>query len=262
MILYQTDNSKGVSNNDIRLYHDFSYVPHFHRDIELIYMVNGNLNVTVEGETFVAKEGQMAIIFSNQIHSYESIEKNNVIVHVFSGDYVPVFVKLAEDKEVSSPVFDCDEDVKRFYLEYCIEKKQRAPLAMKAVLYAICNEFCEKSKFVPARKNHSEPIHQMLWYIAQRYKDEITLEQLAQELGYEKHYLSRLFSTAIKINIRRYINLYRVDHAKQCLLNTTDSIARIAMESGFQSIRNFNRVFTATTGVTPAEYRKQALESR
>lgn len=261
MIWYQTDNSTGVSNNDIQVYHDFSYVPHFHRDFELIYVIEGELIVNVEGQAFVAKDNQMAIILSNKIHSYDSIGNTNVVVHVFSRDNVPGFAKIVDGKAASIPVFDCDDDVKRFYIEYCIHKKQRTPLAIKAVLYAVCNEFCEKCSFKPERYKHNEPIHQMLQYISERYSEEISLEQMAQELGYEKHYLSRVFSTTVKMNIRRYINLYRVDYAKERLVNTSDSISRIAMESGFQSIRNFNRVFSANTGLTPVEYRKRILKT-
>ncbi|MBQ8287156.1 MAG: helix-turn-helix transcriptional regulator [Clostridia bacterium] len=260
MILYQTDNSRAGTNNDIRMYFDFAFAPHFHRDIELIYMVQGDLKITVQGNTFIAKAGQMALILSNLIHSYESIGETRVIVHVFSQDHIPGFAKLVADKDVLTPVFDCDDEVKEFYLDYCIQKKKRTTLAMKAVLYAVCNEFYERSTFLPAQKDNTELIHKMLSYIAEHYREEISLEIMAQDLGYEMHYLSRVFSANVKINIRRYINLYRVDNAKERLINSEDSIARIALESGFQSIRNFNRVFSAGTGMTPAEYRKQFHE--
>ena len=85
---------------------------------------------------------------------------------------------------------------------------------------------------------------------------------MAQELGYEMHYLSRVFSANVKINLRRYINLYRVDAAKERLINSENGIAQIALESGFQSIRNFNRVFSASTGMTPVEYRKRSHEKK
>ncbi|MBQ8383127.1 MAG: helix-turn-helix transcriptional regulator [Clostridia bacterium] len=262
MILYQTDNSREGTNNDIRMYFDFAYAPHFHRDFELIYMVQGDLKITVQGKTFVAGEGQMALILSNLIHSYESVGETRVIVHVFSKDHIPGFAKLVADKDVLTPVFDCDGQVKDFYLGYCIQKKKRTTLAMKAVLYAVCNEFYEKSTLLPAKKDNTELIHRMLSYITEHYQEEISLEKMAQELGYEMHYLSRVFSANVKINLRRYINLYRVDAAKERLINSENGIAQIALESGFQSIRNFNRVFSASTGMTPVEYRKRSHEKK
>ncbi|MBE6608332.1 MAG: AraC family transcriptional regulator [Ruminococcaceae bacterium] len=260
MILYQTDNSGGITNNDIRIYSDFSYVIHFHRDIELVYVEEGTLKLNIESKEYNLNGGQMAIILSNMIHSYESIGHTRVIVHVFSQDNVPLFAKLIYGKTTVCPVFDCDENVRNFYTEYCIKKEKRSPLALKAALYAVCSDFYEKSEFVSSKKEGSELIHKMLGYISERYTEEISLVNMAQELGYEPHYLSRVFSMNVKINIRKYINLYRIDNAKERLINTRDSIALIALESGFQSIRNFNRVFLAYTGTTPADYRKNTLE--
>lgn len=256
MIWYQTDNSSGVDHNDIRVYEDFTYATHFHRDFEVIYVEEGEVEITLEGKIYIAKAGQMALILSNLIHSFDSPHGSRAIVHVFSQDHVPAFAKLVADKDVCTPVFDCDESVRDFYLGYCIGREKRPKLAMKAALYAVCSDFYEKSAFVPARSENSKLVHRMLSYISERYKEEITLEKMAQELGYEMHYLSRVFSTNVKINIRSYINLYRIDHARERLINTEDSVALIALESGFQSIRNFNRVFSASVGMTPADYRK------
>ena len=255
MIWYQTDNSCGVNHNDIRLYEDFFYVPHLHRDYELIYVENGDLNITVEGELYHAHEGQMALILSNLIHSFESPMSNRVFVHVFSADNVPAFSKLCADKGVISPVFDCDPAVRDFYLSYCIKVQKRSSLALKAALYAVCNEYCEKCYFIPAKKENTGLLHMMLSYVAEHYSEEITLERMAQALGYEPHYLSRVFSGGIKMNLRAYINLYRLDSARERLIGSEESVARIALESGFQSIRNFNRVFAAGIGMTPMEYR-------
>lgn len=262
MIWYQTDNSQGIDHNDIRVYEDFSYVTHFHRDFELIYVEKGEVEITVEGKIYPAKEGQMALILSNLIHSYESPKGSRAIVHVFSQDNVPAFAKLVADKDVCTPVFDCDGSARDFYLSYCIEKEKRSKLAMKSALYAVCGEFCEKSVFIPARSGNTKPVHRMLSYISEHYKEEISLKKMAQELGYEMHYLSRVFSTNVKINIRSYINLYRIDSARERLIGSEDSIAQIALESGFQSIRNFNRVFSATMGRKPIDYRNhfQAAE--
>ncbi len=259
VILYQTDNSGGITNNDIRIYNDFRHVLHFHRDIELVYVEVGSIILTVEGKEYTVKCGQMAVVLSNLIHSYESLGQTRVIVHVFSQDNVPLFAKLISDKNVVCPVFYCDETVRDFYVGYCIKKEKRSALAIKASLYAVCNDFYEKSEFVSSKKEGSDLIHKMLGYISERYREEISLAKMAQELGYEAHYLSRVFSINVKTNIRKYINLYRIDNAKERLINTEDSIASIALESGFQSIRNFNRVFLSYTGMTPADYRKSIV---
>ena len=260
MIWYQTQNSGNTNNNDIVIYTDFQHVPHFHRDFELICVEKGEIDITVEDQVYRAREGQMALVLSNLIHAFTSHAPNRIIIHVFSQDNVPAFAKQVADRTVRTPVFDCDPDVRDFYVRYCIEKGNRSRFALKGALYAICGEFIDKCEFLapgaPRSGGNTQLLHQMLSYISEHYQEEISLEKMAQDLGYEMHYLSRVFSTNIKMNIRGYINLYRVDSARERLIGSQDSIAQIAMESGFQSIRSFNRVFSANTGMTPMDYRK------
>ncbi len=256
MILYQKENSSSLLNNDIKIYRNFSYIPHFHKDIEFVYVNKGELIIKCYDKEFLAKEGQTALILSNVIHSYECIGENEVTVHVFSLDNVPSFAKLISERDVLTPIFDCDPSVCDFYLNYCIKKKKRSKMALKSVLYAICNDFYEKSEFISAQKENDELLHKILSYISENYREEITLADMAQSLGYDMHYISRVFGKNTNTNIRKHINLYRIDFAKERLINTAAPISQIALESGFQSIRNFNRVFLSYTGITPADYRK------
>jgi transcriptional regulator GlxA family with amidase domain len=54
------------------------------------------------------------------------------------------------------------------------------------------------------------------------------------------------------MHFSRYVNLFRVDAATELLQHTDLPITEIALQSGFQSIRNFNRVFLEITGKTPS----------
>lgn len=255
MNVYQISNSTGHTNNDIHIYHNTHHVTHFHRDIELIYVQEGTLRITVEGRTCTATAEKMALVLSNQLHAMECSGDTSYLVHVFSQDNVPAFAKLITDKRPASALFDCSPSVRDFYLTYCIAQGHRSSLALKSGLYAICNEFYENSTWMPFSQTVPDLLHQMLSHIASHYAEEITLEKMARELGYEMHYLSRVFSRGVHMNLRQYIHLYRIDHAKERLLHSADPISDIALECGFQSIRNFNRIFLECTGMTPKEYR-------
>ena len=257
MILYQLDNSSNEKNNDIRIYDDLYYVPHLHRDFEFVYVIEGSVNATVEGVKYAINAGQILMVLSNQIHSYTAEHKNRAVVHVFSADNVPSFSRTVAGKYCVSPVFDCDPDAAVFYLKCCIEKNNRTPLSYKAYLYAICDQFLQNCSLSDGKESGQEILHRMLSYISENYKEDITLEKLSAELGYESHYLSRVFGRSVGMNLRQYINQYRVDHAKYLIVDTDESITDIALSCGFQSIRNFNRVFCRLTGMTPQELRKK-----
>lgn len=63
-------------------------------------------------------------------------------------------------------------------------------------------------------------------------------------------------------NFNAFLNHYRIDDAKTALSDMAQRevpVLTIAMDAGFQSIGPFNRAFKAETGMTPSEFRREAL---
>lgn len=88
---------------------------------------------------------------------------------------------------------------------------------------------------------------------------ELNLVKLADMLSLSPHQLSYLINTGFEENFFSYINNYRVDKAKELLLNTAKNnltILGIAFESGFNSKTSFNTTFKKITGQTPSEYKR------
>lgn len=92
-------------------------------------------------------------------------------------------------------------------------------------------------------------------YVAKNFREKITLEQMAFELGVSKYVLSRLFSKTFHSNFAGYVNGTRLNYATSMLDGTNETIMNICYECGFESQRTFNRVFKERFGVTPREYR-------
>ena len=256
MILYQQDNSRAGENNDIRIFDNFNFMTHMHRDLELLYVLEGDIHLTVEDKAYCVSEGEMALVFSNQIHAYATMHHSKVLIHVFSPDNVRSFIRKLNGKVGKHPVFVCDKSIRDFYYHCLIECNYRSSLAIKSYLYIICDRYLDSVELTEEHKRSDDILHQMLHYIADHFREDITLEKLSESLGYEAHYLSRVFSENTKINFRRYINQYRIDYAKYLLLESEDSVTHIALACGFGSIRSFNRVFAESEGMTPKEYRK------
>jgi AraC-like DNA-binding protein len=63
-------------------------------------------------------------------------------------------------------------------------------------------------------------------------------------------------------NFNAFLNRYRIEDAKAALSDIAQRevpVLTIAMDAGFQSIGPFNRAFKAETGMTPSEFRREAL---
>ncbi len=98
------------------------------------------------------------------------------------------------------------------------------------------------------------------------YREEgLSIGALADRLGLPEHKLRRLINQQLGWrNFNQYLNAYRLADAKAALADPLQAevpVLTIAMDAGFQSLGPFNRAFKADTGVTPSEYRRQALAS-
>lgn len=91
--------------------------------------------------------------------------------------------------------------------------------------------------------------------------NELTLQKLATELGLTSHYLSQIINEQFQKNFFEYINLYRIEYAKQQLSQNKTNILQLALSSGFNSKSAFYTAFKKYTGFSPTEFRTKNKDS-
>ena len=93
--------------------------------------------------------------------------------------------------------------------------------------------------------------------VQEQYSDPtLSLASVAEALGIHPNYLSKLFKTSINLNFIDYLRSYRVQRSRE-LLERGLSVNAVAEQTGFSSPQSFIRVFKASVGCTPGQYRKQ-----
>jgi len=256
MILYQKGNSVKPYNYDAMEYTNFSYISHLHRDFELIYVIEGELSVTVEDKTTLLRQGGFALILPNQIHSFESPCSNRVFVCVFAADFVREFSRTVGDQRWDENCFYISEEERQFLIGKILSEEPPARMELCAYLQWICAVYYrimmqKKVPELPAFRVDTL-LHRMLEYISQHYTENITLREMAREFGYEEHYLSRCFHNFFQVNFKQFVNEYRIRLACHLLEEKQErSMTEIAFQSGFGSVRNFNRAYRSIMGVEP-----------
>ncbi len=93
-------------------------------------------------------------------------------------------------------------------------------------------------------------------YIAEHYKEDITIDKLSEISHLSKSYFMNRFKQYFGIGAMEYIIQLRIKFACEALQNTNKAITQISSECGFNNLSNFNRQFKKTVGCTPMEYRK------
>lgn len=228
----------------------YSFPQHFHRAFELLTVKTGHLNVTVDGRTMTVGPHSAALIFPNQLHSFESTEPNRFAISIFAPEMVADFSTLHRGQvPTDNRLIDGD------FTEYL---KLDSQLAQKSWLYQVLAQF-----ETPARKYQKRtPSHQqqllykMIDFIEQHYEGDCSLHQAAKALGYDYAYLSRTFSALLGTSYTAYLQDYRLTKATQLLDETSLPISQIATRAGFGSLHAFNETFHRYLETTPTEYRQ------
>ena len=265
MLRHQIHNTTGNVYNAF-LYKKTFYEPHFHKSFELIFLQKGEMDATVDQKRYHLHAGECLLIPSFVNHSLDVKEGNDCIVIVFSPRYVESAAALFRNNEPADYRVRLDEATAQFFLRslaaepkesgiegaYALQKPSL--LCIKASLYAVFDAFLTQN---PMQKKTRDSVlaEQLIEYLESNYQSDFTLTDLAQHLGYSYDYLSRVFNQTFRMNFKTIVNQYRCEQAMHLLCTTQATLADIATESGFQSIRSFNRVFLDTVGITPSDFR-------
>ncbi len=101
-------------------------------------------------------------------------------------------------------------------------------------------------------------IEEVCDFIKEHYTEELTREDLAGAIGLNPDTFSRLFNQHTGKTLNEYIHGFRIIEAVRRLIETDETVTRISLDVGFDSIRTFNRVFKKFTSMSPVEYRENS----
>jgi two-component system, response regulator YesN len=105
-------------------------------------------------------------------------------------------------------------------------------------------------------QTYSYIISKSMDFIKQNYHNNITLEDVANNVEISKSYLSLLFKQETGINFTTFLTNYRIEMAKKLLISSNDKIYEIAGKVGFENPYYFSKVFRGITGMTCKDFKK------
>ena len=118
----------------------------------------------------------------------------------------------------------------------------------------------QKSDNTPIVKNAK--LRDAVLYIESRFDESITLPDIAKAAGMNHTTLTALMKEELGLTAIEYLMKYRITVAEKQLEFTSVPIKDIANMTGFKTVQHFSRVFKNHIGVTPAEFRKNAVQKR
>ena len=246
---------------------------HLHIHMEIYYVVRGKIEVTVESETQLLSKGDMTVIFPNRVHGRAVVRSEDTLVIVivaqpaFAGD----FRKLVLDFAPKTPFFssngitnDVENSVKKIF-EITNTNRSEPPeyrdTLLKSFMQIILSSLIPGMELIRHNRRDYDAIQRAVGFIMENFSEPISLEMVASHAGVTKNHLSSIFSGKMGMVFSDYLCKIRLGHACELLHGTDKSITEIAFESGFNTLRTFNRVFYSNYAITPSRFRRQEAVS-
>lgn len=117
----------------------------------------------------------------------------------------------------------------------------------------------EPTKATPRQAPPVRYVVAMLRFILEHLSDEISVRDVADAVGLHPNYALSLFSSVMRVPIRKFIVRMRLVRARALLFESKMSIANVAFQSGFNSSSQFYAQFRRAYGVTPLELRRRLI---
>lgn len=95
----------------------------------------------------------------------------------------------------------------------------------------------------------------LIEYLSLHFRQPLTLDDVAHDLGVSRYHLSRVFSQRLGSSFPDYLSFLRLNEAQELLSGTDRSVSDICLDCGFTSQRSFNRAFQKLFLTTPRQFR-------
>ncbi len=135
-----------------------------------------------------------------------------------------------------------------------------ADLAVKELLFRIMQvQNLNHTHSHYLEEHTSNPLAFVIAYIKQHLSDTISIEELSSKAYMSKSTFYRAFKRELGLSPIEFILQEKMMMAKKLLINSSEKIASISAETGFQDVNYFIRLFKKMEGVTPKQYRLNSL---
>ena len=245
---------------------------HWHAEYEMIRILYGTLEITLDEKSFPAHAGDTIFIHSGILHAglphncvYECLvfdlniflkhnpscrpyiqsitDRSAMVYHYFAAKKYP------QVREVIGNAFDA-----------LYHKLPGYELTMFGELYHFFGIVFSQHLYlsdVPQKNRDYKRIMQLkqvLEYMDMHYASHITLEQLAQSVSMSPKYFCRFFYEMTHRTPIDYLNYQRIEHACNDLITAGHSVTEAAYACGFNDLSYFIKMFKRYKGTTPKKY--------
>ena len=246
---------------------------HFAGQLEIIMAVNGREAV----ELFKEKECHFALLDIempgiNGLEAAEKIRQYNKqcsIIFITAFDEFNYAKKAIAVKALDYLLKPVDHEELIATIEEAIrlvrEQKLMSTESANATVDNAGNECVDSVKEKEHRLDNlriNAVAESIRYYIETHYMEDISLQDVATAMNYSDAYFCKLFKQCFDKSFVSYLTWFRIEKAKEMLGDILVNVKNISMDVGYRDSNYFAKVFKRLVGVTPSDYRLQALQKK
>lgn len=231
---------------------------HFHSQIELCIVDDGELDALVNNKRQRLKNGEVSIALSYEPHMFLPVVESSFTVLIIPPFLCKEFTENIRLLKITSPFIKNTAATKKIseYIEE-IKKSENDDITKIGYVYLILGLILKSVSFEEKHIfSDTDLSSKLLLYIHESFDKGLSLYSISEYFGYNPSYISHYFKSNFNIGIKRYINIVKLNNAITLLKEDKYSITYCALESGFNSLRTFYRAFKDEFSCSPQEYIK------
>lgn len=248
---------------------DSFIVNHWHRSIEIMYVIKGEKTQIVDGQKITAKQGDLILLNSGHIEDVNVKFPFEGIILLIDRQSIETLCPQCINKKFN---LDLDKSARENIIDYLFllikhyedDNKLKCHITVLKIIDVLVNHLMEEGVYINDQNADDGflLVMRIIEYLENHYMSHINLDDIANMTNYNKTYLSTMFKKRTGITIFQYLNNIRMEHVLEALKYTDDNIVHIALNNGFANIQVFNRKFKSYYHMTPKEYRRQVKNAK
>jgi AraC-like DNA-binding protein len=251
---------------------------HYHKELEILCILEGRLDVNVEESQYILQGGDVIIIGAKELHKDRCYQQYGLKYIVLQFD-IEQFVEnstLNYFRSISQPgfalhklnyIFEQHPDVARQALEsvkeilHEVQEKREgyemaASLQVKSIMLALLRNDTRQLIRLKERGDMTR-LKPVLDYVEENLENRIQVEEVCRIANVSYYYFVKYFKKVMGMSFLEYVNFKKIKKAERMLLTQDVSVTQVADSIGMPNMAHFYKVFKKYNQCSPNEYRKK-----
>lgn len=242
--------------------------PHCHPEWELLWLLEGTLEVSCGQQAYALAQGQMILFAPNEIHEFRTDGQNGTFLCLqLSPQLYPALPAMALEQHCPHQVLGEEElhglrtalfaaaesyfSRTQHYELFCLGQ---CSLVLHTLLTRLAVRILTREEAAATDRRNAR-LQRILRYVDENYMRKPSLALLAEQEGCSLSYLSHFIRQTANMTFQELVTAVRFSCARRLIAETDMRLLDVCVAAGFSDYRYFSRAFRQQYGLTPEEYR-------